>query len=63
MRCDRCHRRLRNPGVPVTVGGVPFVFGPVCAAKLAPQKRKAENVRNYRVRRVDQPDLFSEATA
>ncbi len=60
MRCDRCHRRLRNPGVPVTVGGVPL-FGPVCAAKLAPPKRKAENVRNYRVRRVDQPDLFSEA--
>lgn len=63
MRCDRCHRRLRNPGVPVTVGGVPLVFGPVCAAKFAGKGKKAPDplYRRARVKRVDQRDLFVEA--
>ena len=58
MRCDRCHRRLRNPGVPVTVGGMPFVFGPVCAARFSGKRKKAGP--RVRVRRIDQPDLFAE---
>lgn len=61
MKCARCSRPLRNPGTDVVIGGMPFVFGPVCAAKLSGKRKKAEPVRRVRVRRVDQRDLFAEA--
>lgn len=68
MNCALCHRPLRNPGVPIEIGGVSYQFGPVCAAKMAPPKRKRrESVvlfsRSRRARRVDQMDLFAEAAA
>lgn len=63
MRCARCSRPLRRPGVYVVIGGMPFVFGPVCAAKLSGKRKKAEPAsRRARVKRIDQRDLF-EATA
>ena len=55
----RCHRSLRNPGVPVTVGGKTFLFGTVCASKLAPKRKSAGRVQ--RAKRVEQRDLFAEA--
>ena len=58
MKCAKCSRPLRNPGVDVVIGGMPFVFGPVCAAKLS-GKRKNAGPR-VRVRRINQPDLFAE---
>lgn len=68
MNCALCRRPLRNPGVPVEIGGVPYTFGPVCAAKMVPPKRKKRTSaalfsRSRRARRVDQMDLFAEAAA
>lgn len=62
MKCARCSRHLRNPGTDVVVGGTVFVFGPVCAAKLAPKRKRPDPLnRRPRVKRVDQRDLFAEA--
>ena len=63
MKCAKCNRSLRNPGVDVVIGGMPFVFGPVCAARFAGKRKKAPDplYRRPRVKRVDQADLFAEA--
>jgi hypothetical protein len=61
VKCDRCNRYLRKPGVDVVVYGKPFVFGPVCAQKVAGKTRPTASKRSTRARRVDQRDLFVEA--
>lgn len=62
MRCAKCNRALRRPGTDVVIGGVSFVFGPVCAAMFAGKRKKAEPAsRRARVKRINQRDLFAEA--
>lgn len=63
MICARCNRTLRRPGTDIVIGGVPFVFGPVCAAKLSSKRKRSDSAsrRATAARRADQRDLFVEA--